>query len=242
MTIDDPDANPHARRRSALAARLGTRPALIASGSARPRNYTANTYPFRASSHFLYLFGLAAERDGFAFYDGATWALYLPPRDPDDALWEGPRPSFAEIADSTGCAVHGLSELDRALGGRDVATLPAPDLETCEVQSRWLGRDVRPRHFTAADEALAEAMIALRLHHDDAAVAELRLAAAATDAAHRAGMRATRPGLRESSVRAAMEAEILARDLHRRLRIDRHHPRRGVAQRATPSARSAPAT
>ena len=56
-------------------------------------------------------------------------------------------------------------------------------------------------------------MIALRLQHDDAAVAELRLAAAATDAAHRAGMRATRPGLRESSVRAAMEAEIIARDL-----------------------------
>src|SRR5581483_10380512 len=80
-------------------------------------------------------------------------------------------------------------------------------------QSRWLERDVRPRRFAAVDEALADAMIALRLHHDEAAVAELRLAAAATDAAHRAGMRATRPGLRESSVRAAMEAEIVARDL-----------------------------
>ena len=213
MTTEDTNGNPHAHRRSKLAARLGTRPALIASGSARPRNYTANTYPFRASSHFLYLFGLAAERDAFAFYDGATWALYLPPRDPDDALWEGPRPSFAAIAESTGCAVHGVPELDRALHGRDVATLPAPDLETCEAQGRWLGRDVRPRRFSAADEALADAIISLRLQHDDAAIAELRLAAAATDAAHRAGMRATRPGLRESSVRAAMEAEILARDL-----------------------------
>ena len=87
MTLDHGNGNPHAHRRAELAARLGTRPALIASGSARPRNYTANTYPFRASSHFLYLFGLAAERDAFAFYDGATWALYLPPRDPDDALW-----------------------------------------------------------------------------------------------------------------------------------------------------------
>jgi len=214
VTLANTTSTPHARRRSALAARLGTQPALIAAGAARPRNYTANTYPFRASSHVLYLFGAdVAERDGFAFYDGAAWALYLPRRDPDDALWEGPRPSFAEIAESTGCAVHGLSELDRALRGRDVATLPAPDLETCETLSRWLGRDVRPRRFTAADEALAEAMIALRLHHDDAAVSELRLAAMATDAAHRAGMRATRPGLRESSVRAAMEAEIIARDL-----------------------------
>jgi len=213
VTTENSNVDPHARRRSALGARLGNHPALIASGSARPRNYTANTYPFRASSHFLYLFGLAAERDAFAFYDGATWALYLPPRDPDDALWEGPRPSFAEIAAAAGCEVHGLPDLDRALGGREVATLPASDLETCEALSRWLGRDVRPRRFTAADETLAEAMIALRLQHDDAAVAELRLAAAATDAAHRAGMRSTRPGLRESSVRAAMEAEIIARDL-----------------------------
>ena len=61
------------------------------------------------------------------------------------------------------------------------------------------------------DAPLADAMIELRLRHDDAAVAELRLAAEATAAAHRAGMRATRPGLREAAVRAAMEA-----DAHRR--------------------------
>ena len=44
------------------------------------------------------------------------------------------------------------------------------------------------------DAPLADAIIELRLHHDDAARAELRLAAAATAAAHAAGMRATRPG------------------------------------------------
>ena len=91
--------------------------------------------------------------------------------------------------------------------------MPAPDLETCAAQSRLLERQVGRGRFDAADEALAEAMIALRLHHDPAAIAELRLAAAATEAAHRAGMRATRPGLRESAVRAAMESEIIARDL-----------------------------
>ena len=53
-----PDAKRMRRRRARLAARLGNRPALIAAGVPRPRNYAANLYPFRASSHFLYLFGL----------------------------------------------------------------------------------------------------------------------------------------------------------------------------------------
>jgi Xaa-Pro aminopeptidase len=201
------------RRRSALAARLGARPALIAAGGARARNYAANTYPFRASSHFLYLFGLA-ERDGFGLWDGASWTLYLPARSADDALWEGPRPSFDDLAEATACAVRTLEDLDGALAGHAaVATLPAADLETCAVQTRLLSREVRRGLFSDADEPLADAMIALRLRHDAGAQAELRLAAEATAAAHRAGMRATRAGARESTVRAAMEAEIIARDL-----------------------------
>jgi hypothetical protein len=43
VTTDSSPANPHARRRAALATRLGSQPALIAAGAARPRNYTANT-------------------------------------------------------------------------------------------------------------------------------------------------------------------------------------------------------
>jgi Xaa-Pro aminopeptidase len=201
------------RRRSALAARLRGRPALIAAGGAQARNYAANTFPFRASSHFLYLFGLP-ERDGFGLWDGASWTLYLAPRSADDALWEGPRPSFDDLAGATACAVRPLEDLDGALARHAaVATLPAADLETCAVQSRLLSREVRRGLFSDADEPLADAMIALRLRHDAGAQAELRLAAEATAAAHRAGMRATRAGARESTVRAAMEAEIIARDL-----------------------------
>jgi len=43
-----------------------------------------------------------------------------------------------------------------------------------------------------------------RLSHDEAGVAQLRQAAAATALAHRAGMRATRHGIREAEVAAAM--------------------------------------
>jgi len=56
-------------------------------------------------------------------------------------------------------------------------------------------------------------MIQLRLVHDDAAVTELRAAAAATTAAHLAGMRATRVGGSEAAVCAAMEAALGARGM-----------------------------
>jgi Xaa-Pro aminopeptidase len=201
-----------ARRRGLLAAALGNRPALVAAGSPRPRNYAANVYPFRASSHFLYLFG-APLRGGVAVYDGATWTLYLPEPGVDDALWEGPQPSFDEIAADVGCPVRALARLPATLRGRAVATLPAPDLETCAEQTRLLGREIRRGELDVLDVPLADAVIELRLVHDDAAVAELRRAAEATAAAHRAGMRVTRPGLTEAAVRATMEAALTARGM-----------------------------
>ena len=53
MELEGYVAAPFAERRRKLAALLGNRPALVASGLARPRNYAANIYPFRAQSHFL---------------------------------------------------------------------------------------------------------------------------------------------------------------------------------------------
>ena len=200
------------RRREQLARALGAAPALMASSRPRPRNYAADQFPFRASSHFLYLFGLAAP-DGMGLYDGQGWTLYLPEPGPDDALWDGVVPGFDEISERTGCAVRSRAELPAALKGREVATLPTPDLETCLELAALLGREVRPGHLSPVDVPLADAMIALRLRHDDAAVAQLRQAAEVTEAAHLAGMRATRPGVLEAVVRAAMEAEFTARDV-----------------------------
>ena len=207
-----PNRPAHEARRAQLAARLGSRPALIAAGLPRPRNYAANLYPYRASSHFLYLFGLPL-RGAVTIYDGAAFTLYLPDAAPDQALWEGAPPSPDEIGEATGCPVRPLARLPASVRGRAVATLPAPDVETCQEQSRLLGRDIRRGVIDVLDAPLADAIIELRLHHDDAARAELRLAAAATGAAHAAGMRATRPGLSAAQVRAAMEAALMARGM-----------------------------
>jgi Xaa-Pro aminopeptidase len=210
VTVDPADLH---RRRTALARALLGQPALIAAGSPPPRNYPANTYRFRASSHFLYLVG-SPIRDAFLLIDGIRSTLYVPEASAYDALWHGPRPGFDDLAECTACDVRPLSELASALTAAaraapsGVATLPAVDLASCLVQSALLGRDIRPGVLASQDEPLADAIIALRLRHDDAALRSLRAASAITSRAHHAGMAATAPGVRENQICAAMEYEI----------------------------------
>ncbi|HJL16688.1 MAG TPA: aminopeptidase P family protein [Sandaracinaceae bacterium LLY-WYZ-13_1] len=194
-------------RRRRLSERLEG-PALICAGAPSPRNYPAAVYPFRASSHFLYLVG--APLPGAALLlDGGEATLFTPPHDPADELWHGPVPGPDAIAEATGCAVRDHDDLGDAIAGREVATVPAVDLATRLAQERQIGRPLAAP--TDADRRLAEALVELRLVHDEAALAELRAAAEATDAAHRAGMAATRAGVLEAEVHAAMVAQLLRR-------------------------------
>lgn len=212
MDLSSYEAAPFARRRENLAKALGSARALIAAGLPSPRNYLANTYPYRAGSHFLYLFGLPL-RGAFGFYDGNAYTVFAPEPEPANALWHGPEPSLADLATALGCRVRPLGELEDVLSGGGTMTLPAPDFRTCAHQSRLVGHPVQTGAIDEADHALADALVALRLIHDDAAIAQMRQAVSATVAAHAAGMAATRPGRRESEVRARMEAEIIARGL-----------------------------
>ncbi len=193
-------------RREKLARALGDRRALFFAGQAPPRNYADAPYPFRASSHFLYFVGLGIEHAVLSVH-GDAHVLYVEPPGPSDALWHGPVPGPAAIADAVGCEVRPLGELR----GTGAVALPAVDAPTRAVQEAILGRALATP--TGGDLALADAVIALRLIHDDAAVRGLREAAEGTAAAHRAGMAATRAGVRELHVRAAMEAAMLERGM-----------------------------
>ncbi len=209
---DTNDPAPYVARRRRLAALLGGRPALVAAGLPRPRNYRANVYPYRASSHFLYLTG-ASLPGAFVLVDGDHATIYAEPAAPDHALWHGPTPGADAVEAATGCPVRPLAELPAAIGERPTATLPPPDTATAEVLMAYVGHPLAVDPPFPTDEVLFDAMIALRLVHDPAAQSELRRAAAATAAAHRAGMRATTAGAREWVVRAAMEAEIVGRGM-----------------------------
>jgi Xaa-Pro aminopeptidase len=212
------DSNAFVERRRALAERLGATRAVIFAGGLRARNYPANTYPYRADSHFIYLTG-AAIPDAVLLVAPERAELFMQPAADDDALWHGEVPGWEEVARRTGVdRVRPLSELGdevKAAGGTDmIATLPSADPRTRHRQHLWLGRrwDEDPS-LTDADAVLADAMIALRLTHDDSAIEQLRHAAEGTTAAHLAGMAVTKPGLYEHQVRAAMEGALLARGM-----------------------------
>jgi len=195
-------------RRARLAGKLRG-PALLVAGQSRPRNFQHNRFPFRAESHFLYLVGRSIEGAALLVEpEGAT--LYAPPADPEAELWTGPMPSLERLASELGLAVRPIDELTPP---PETAALPPQDFETALWLSDLLGRDLEPgsgADVTGGDAELAEAMIALRLHHDAAAIEQLRQAAEVTRLAHLAGMRTTRPGEREASIRASMEAAIIA--------------------------------
>jgi Xaa-Pro aminopeptidase len=200
-----------AERRARLGASYPA-PLLVVAGRARPRNFRANRYPYRAESHFLYLVGRPLE-GALLLVDGRRSTLYVEPPDPEEVLWTGPTPTLDELARALELEVRPIEELAPPEG---CAVLPPQDLETAEALSELLGRPIDPGggpELEGADAELAEAMIRLRLVHDAAAIAQLRQAAEVTACAHRAGMAASRAGVRECVVRAAMEAEITARGM-----------------------------
>jgi Xaa-Pro aminopeptidase len=193
-------------RRAALAARLCGKPALIASGRPRPRNYLANSYPFRASSHFLYFVGLSLP-EAALWLDGDDQRLLLPRADPLDVLWHGAGETAEQLHAVSGLRVGSIDALPELARGRLVASPPLLGAEDRALFGALLGR--APDAIGTSDEPdgpLLEAIIALRLCHDEVALRELGRAADLSVEAHLAGMRGTRPGLRESAVVAVMEA------------------------------------
>ena len=217
-------------RRLKLAA-LVAFPVLLWSGSSSPRNFRANTFPFRASSHFLYFAGLPLEKAVIRL-EGGKLILFIDEASPASALWHGETPKRDDIAAAIGADdAYPLSEIElekhedgewNAEGNewqvnpskwvKDTATLSVQDnrthLDQCILCQRSIFYDVSRRE--GIDLELARAIVSLRLTHDELALAELRKAATVSIDAHKAGMAATQTARVEAEIRAAMEAVIIA--------------------------------
>ncbi len=204
--------NPFRTRRGLLAKALGNQPALIFSGAPRPRNYAANHYPHRASSHFLYVTGEHLAHAA-VLLAGDTATLFVQRPTTDDALWHGAGSSSGALAERSGCAVRFTDELPAVLAKARVGSLPAFDGDTVAWQRTLLGRNVDVAAPTDADARVMDAFIAARLIHDEHALLEMRTAAIATAEAHAAGMAATRPGVTDWQVQAAMESVFAKRGM-----------------------------
>lgn len=178
------------QRRRALAQRFSA-PVLLGSGQPVSRNFPANTYPFRASSHFLYLAGLPLAGAALLVEDGKA-TLFMDDPDPGAALWHGPSPSPADHAEAMAAqAVYPLAELPQHRG------------EAVELPENLA-------QATPSQKSLLQALVELRLSHDDWALAEMRWAAQVSVLAHQAGMAATRHAATEAEVRAAIEQVMMA--------------------------------
>jgi Xaa-Pro aminopeptidase len=209
--LDSRQVNVLQQRRVSLGDRFTT-PVLLWSGVAPPRNFPANRYPFRASSHFLYFAGIPLQ-NAVIYLNQGDLTLFMNDASPEDALWYGESSNVKQIAEKIGAiAAHPLSHLPEI--AQDCATIPVQDLVTRQHQVRILGRDLgKANDLQGQDLKLAEALIQLRLVQDDGAIAALRQSANVTVQAHLAGMLHTRHAKTEAEVRAVMEAVIMASDM-----------------------------
>ena len=187
-------------------------PVILWSGQRSSRNYPANVYPFRASSHFLYFAGLPLENAAIFLQDGKL-ELFLDDAPPSSTLWHGEMPKREEIArEIRADATFPLSELpSRATGA---ATIAVQNTTTYLQQTQILNRTVAPANAPQEiDLELARAIASLRLCHDAGALSELRQAAHVTVEVHKVGMMATLHAKLEAEVRAAMESVIIAHNM-----------------------------
>ncbi|WP_026736758.1 aminopeptidase P family protein [Fischerella sp. PCC 9605] len=200
------------RQRRQRLAQLIDFPAILWSGNSCPRNFPANLFPYRASSHFLYFAGLPLPNAAIRLEAGKL-ELFMDDPAPSSALWHGEMPKREEIAAQIGAdAAYPRAKLESQLEG--VATIAVQDPATWTQQSQLLNRWVLPQNQPQGiDLELAKAIVELRLTHDEGALAELRKAAAVTVEVHKAGMVATPNAKIEAEVRAAMEKVIIAHNM-----------------------------
>lgn len=195
-------------RRQRLAALVDC-PVILWAGCSQSRNFAANTFPFRASSHFLYFAGVPLEHAA-VHLAGGKLTLFMDDPTPARALWHGTPPTRSQIAAAIGAdAAQPLSALAHYTAG--AATIGAPDHATRLAQSDWLDRPILPAHQPQGNDlALTQAIVALRLTHDDLALESIRKAIAVTITAHRIGMAMSQTAKLEAGIRAAMESVIMS--------------------------------
>ncbi|MBW4520860.1 MAG: aminopeptidase P family protein [Scytolyngbya sp. HA4215-MV1] len=210
-SLSQPLAETLRQRRQCLANQIDF-PVLLWSGRSSPRNFPANVYPFRASSHFLYFAGIALENTVIRL-DGGKLTLFMDEGTAAAALWHGDMPKRAELAVQIGAEeAFPLAELKSYAEG--AATIAAQDAATRLQQSHVLNRIILPANQSQSlDLSLAKAIVSLRLRHDPVALAELKKAAAVSVTAHQTGMQILPKARVESEIRAAMEAVAIAHNM-----------------------------
>ena len=150
-------------RRRILRSALGTSQALIPSGGAVGRNYKGNPYPFRASSHFIFLAGKPV-CDAYFLSCPNGDKLFVAPQESSDIVWHGHQATLESLASDLSIPVLPLDQLPQALRD-DCLTLMSDHLYTRMQQHKLLSRKT-----STHDPKLAQAMVETRICQDELAL------------------------------------------------------------------------
>ena len=201
-----PNPAHYKRRRAEFLAAIDT-PVLLMAGGWISRNYPANWNPFRADSNFLFFFP-EPEANAAALFDpkDGSVVLFLDERTQADALWHGAVPGFTDMKRALGVtAVEQRAELAKVvrkkIGRRRLRCLAIADARAT-AEAAALSGEALDFYSSAriGDEDLLRVIAHLRLHKDEAELAEMRIAAGVTREAHTLAMARTRPGIYEQEL------------------------------------------
>ena len=209
-----------AARRARLMRRLPRGSAAIFAGGREATRNGDVEHPFRQRSAFLYLTGceepgaVAVLRPGHE----RPFALFVRPRDPEQAVWVGPRLGVEGARERLGAdEAWPIGELEERLPetlaeARSVAFALASDDRLERLLSRIVARrrEGAQRGQPAISRLIDPTPLvdALRLVKSREEIAALQRAIDITAAGFDAAMRAARPGLHEYEVQAVLEAEF----------------------------------
>jgi Xaa-Pro dipeptidase len=184
---------------------IGNHLAVIATNPVKSRNSDVD-YLYRQSSDFLYMTNIA-EPNHICVFDGKAGKshLFVPDLDPKFQIWEGHQVTKAEAKKHQKFDhVHYISELPQVMkkvkkGKRKVLHNPAG--------SKIL-KSLKLKANKADQKEFENVMSELRVRKDKNEATLINKANQISSVAHEMAMKATRPGVYEHQVQAALEASF----------------------------------
>jgi Xaa-Pro aminopeptidase len=205
-------ADIYIQRRQLLETKIGSGVILFLGNQDSPMNYTANIYPFRQDSSFLYYFGL--DKPNLAVVidlDQQTQTIFGDDLTIDEIVWTGPQPSLQQISEKVGISqTKSLNQLKllikKALSqNRIVHYFPQYRAENLITISQLL--DIEPAKVNSnASEELISVVVAQRSVKSSEEIQQIETALEITKQMHIAAMQNSKAGVCEKEIVGQMES------------------------------------
>ena len=204
----------HQQRRQKLR-KQESHPILLMGHGHRPRNFRANTLPFRQESNFLYFTGCTLPNSAL-YMDHDKEILFLESKDEDDALWHGPSLSIEEQAYKLGFSqVVDIAKLPNYIEVHATKSIATQDHQVNQFLEQTLNRPFSSGSVSEqwGNLELIQNIADLRIQLDEEEIEEMRNTAKVTKLAHIAAMKATRIGTTEMHIASVFHQVIASKGL-----------------------------